>query len=265
MEVYVELAILENFLLDGVLLYLALKVGKTKVRVWRLLLAAAIGAAEAVVFPLFPLPVWAAYLVKGVGGVLPCLIAVHGKKFKPYLVTTLAFFVLTFALGGLLTAIYTFFDISYLEGNGYLVEQAPVGLVVATVIIFAVAVVFFSKRAYRYRKVRQNLVDCVLEARGREVRWQGYADSGNRLEFQGKPVCVASSVALFALFGRNLKEAGRITVGTVNGKREAPVFECEKLVICTQEKTYRREDVYLTVGEVGKDFQLILNTALMEA
>lgn len=264
MVVYWEYAFAENFILDGVLLYLALKCAKTKIYKIRLAAAAAVGAAEAIVFPLLSVPAWSAYLIKALGGILLCVIAVHGKKLKPYLITSAAFFFFTFALGGLLTAAYSFFGATRTDG-GYLIGQAPVGLVIGGLLLFAVAVVKLSQSYLRYRKVRQNLLACTLTAGGREVKWQGYADSGNCLEFRGKPVCVVSVAAVFALFGRNLKESGRIRINTVNGAKESPVFECEKMKIFTGEQTVEKSGVYLTVGDVGKSCQLILNTALMEA
>ena len=128
MQVYIEVAFLENFLLDGVLLYLALACARLKISAWRLLLASALGAVEAIVFPLFPLPAWAAYLVKFMGGALLAVIAAKGRP-KQICIATAFFFLFTFALGGLLTAVYSFFGIQYEAGTGYLVEQAPAGLV----------------------------------------------------------------------------------------------------------------------------------------
>ena len=265
MVVYVEVALLENFLLDGVLLYLALKCARVKISVWRLLLASLVGGVEAVVFPLLPLPVWAAYLCKALGGVLLALIAVKCKKIKPYLIVTAAFFFLSFALGGLLTAAYSFFGVEYAEGNGYLVERAPVGLILGGTALFAIIVVHSAKLFYRYRKVKKNVLPCTLVSNGREVKWKGYADSGNCLFFRGNPVCVTSAAAIFALFGRAVEEVGRMQVGTVNGSREAPVFACESIRITTEREVFTRENVYLTVGEISSDYQLVLNTALMEA
>ncbi len=265
MVVWIEVALLENFLLDGVLLYLAMKCARLKVSRWRLPLAAAIGAAEAVVFPLLSVPTWAAYFLKALGGALLCVTAVGSKKIKPYLVTTAAFFFLTFALGGAMTAVYSFFDIGYAEGNGYLVEKAPVGLIVGSALVFAIAVSQGARALYRYRKVKSNLFSCTLRAGEREVNWQGYADSGNLLSFRGSPVCVVSPAAVFALFGRVVKETGRMRVGTVNGGKERPVFQCDSLTIHTEKQNVEREKVYLTVGDVGKDCQLILSAQLMEA
>lgn len=265
MTVWLEIALLENFLLDGVLLYLALCCARVKIKVWRLLLAAALGAAEAVVFPLLTLPVWAAYLVKVLGGILLCATAVHSKSLKRHLIATAAFFALTFALGGALTAIYSFADVEYAEGNGYLVEQAPIGLILGAGGAFLIAAQCAIKAFFRFRKVQRNLLSCTLTAAGREVNWQGFADSGNLLTFRGKPVCVISAAACLALFGRGAKEAGRIRLSTVNGGCESPVFECEKLTIRAGAEIIERQGVYLTVGKVGKSYPLILSTALMEA
>ena len=264
MVIYVEVALLENFLLDGVLLYLAIICARAKFSLWRLTVAAGVGAGEAVLFPLLTLPVWAAYLLKFFGGVLLVLIVISGKKVKPYLIGTAVFFFLTFALGGFLTAAYSFFNIEYEEGNGFLVERAPVGLILGGAAIFAIAVIHSSKSFYRYRKMKRNLLSCRLRACGKEVSWEGYADSGNCLFYHGNPVCVTSAAAIFALFGRDVKEVGRMEVGTVNGSREAPVFECESIQIIAEKQIFTREKVYLTVGEVSSEYKLVLNTALME-
>lgn len=261
MVVYWEYAFVENFMLDGLLVYLALKCARGKVHVWRLLLAAVLGAVEAIVFPLISLPVWCAYLIKFSGGALLILIAVSGGTPKTYLVASAAFFSLTFALGGLLTAVYSFFDVAYEEGSGYLVEGAPVGLILGGAGIFAVAVTAAARAFYRYKKVQQNLFECHLSHGERQVHWRGLADSGNCLSFHMAPVCVISAQAAFALFGRDLKEVGRIHVGTVNGGREAPVFCCERMQV--NGKLF--EHVLLTVGEINsKDYQLILHTSYVE-
>ncbi len=265
MVVYIEYAFLENFMIDGALLFIALKCARERAKWYRLLFAALLGAAEAIVFPLLPLPVWAGYLVKFFFGLLLPIVAVSGKKFTPYLVTAAAFLFFTFALGGLLTAVYSFFKVSYREGEGYLIGRAPAGLVLGGTLVFCIAAVLLFKRFYRFGRLRRNLLPCTLTAGGRDVHWQGFVDSGNLLTFRGKPVCVVSPAAIFALFGRGAKEEGRMTVTTVNGTKNSPVFACEKMCITAGKKSLLREDVYLTVGDVGSKYQLILSSALMEA
>lgn len=261
MKVYIEYAFLENFLLDGLLLFLALRIARGRIRVWRLLLAAAFGAGEAVGFPLLALPVWGVWLIKILGGVLLCVIAVSGKRIRTYLGVTAAFFACTFALGGLLTAAYSFFGVEYEEGGGFLVERAPVALVFALAGIFAVAVAEGARRFYRFGKISRKLLPCVFAENGKTVRLTALADSGNLLEFRGRGVCVCSAAAIFAIFGRNAKEVGRIRINTASGGRDSPVFECEMRV-----GGGPPQPALLAVGEVrSKRYSLILHTDYAEA
>ncbi len=257
MVVYWEYAFAENFLIDGLLLLLALLCTRGKISVWRLLLASGLGAAQAVVFPLLHLPVWASYFVKVLFGFALCLI-VAPKGVKAFFLTGGAFFALTFAYGGMLTAAYSFFNVEYVEGNGYIVEQAPVALVVCGALAFSVAVVLGARAFYTYRKLKRSLCPCVLHKDGREISVTGFYDSGNLLTYKGQPVCVVSAAVVFALFGRGAKSVGRITVKTVNGSRDAPVFLCGGIEV----GSCRYENAYLTVGQVsGKNYQIILHNS----
>lgn len=258
MVVYLEYALAENFLIDGLLLFLTRACTRSKVRLWRVFLAAALGAVQAVVFPLLRLSVWASYTVKILFGVALCLI-ISPKGIKQIVLTCAAFFALTFAYGGLLTAAYSFFNVQVVEGNGYLVEQAPVSLVTCAALAFAVAVFLGARGFYRYAKVKRNLTACTLCAGERTLSLTGFCDSGNLLTFHDRPVCVVSAVTVFALFGRGVQSAGRIRISTVNGSRDAPVFACDGLRALGREWS----GVYLTVGEVPKkQYQIILHSSL---
>lgn len=265
MEVYWEYAFAENCLIDGLLLYLALRCARGKIRLRNLFFASLIGGAEAVLFPLIALPVWCAYLLKFLGGVLLAVLAVSKGTRKTYFVVCSVFFLLTFALGGVLTAVYSFFGISYVEGQGYLVESAPVALVLTLTAIFAIIVREAAVYFYRYRTTTRNIVPCKLLNEKRSVNVRGFFDSGNCLTFRGNAVCVASATAIFALFGEHPQTIGSITVTTVNASRISPVFLCGKLQMTINGKIHTKENVYLTVGEIcSKDYQIILHTALGE-
>ena len=69
MQVYVELALLENFCMDFTLLYCAKLVSKNRAHVLRLVIASVFGACFAVVFPLFKS-----------GSVLSVIIKIHIKE-----------------------------------------------------------------------------------------------------------------------------------------------------------------------------------------
>lgn len=260
MIVYWEYAFAENALLDGLLLYLAEKCARMKVRVFKLLLSACLGGAFAVLYPLFSLPSWAGYMVKFLFGVVMALVAAEGKQIKPYLVMTCAFFALTFAFGGILTAVYSFFGIETIDGTGFYLERVPVAFVLSGAGIFAVLVLAGSRAYLRYRHVQKNLFRCKLSTDEKTCLWTGYADSGNCLTFRGAPVCVISAAGVFALFGAHPRAIGHMTVTTVNGSRSSPVFCCRRLEL----DGVLHKNVCLTVGEIGTHFQILLHTALTE-
>lgn len=258
MVVYIEYAFIVNFLLDGLLLYLALKCAKGKVRFWKLAVSAAVGGFEALVFPLLSLPVWCGYLIKLLGGVLLAVLVVSRGSPKTYFIVVLVFFALTFLFGGMLTAVYSFFSIPYEEGQGYILENAPLTLVFVSAGILSVATIKIANTLYRYRGIKRNILPCKLTTEDRTVTWQGLADSGNCLSFRGEPVCVVSAIGALALF-RKCEPVGRMTVSTVNGSRESPVFVCE------METEGIKRNCFVTVGEItSKEYQVILHTAFLE-
>lgn len=266
MVVYWEYAFAENCLIDGLLLYLSLKCARGKVRALNLLIASAVGGAESLCFPLFSVPVWCSYLIKIAGGLLLVLIAVSKGTKRTYLVACAAFFLFTFSLGGLLTAAYSFFGVEYSEGNGYLIESAPVALVLAAAGIFTVCCAKGISYFFRFRKLKAGTVTCTVRSGEKTVEWKAFADSGNCLFYRGEPVCVTTAAGIFALFGAHPKAEGRLVVSTVTGSRDSPVFRCDCLEVRERgQKSRRYEGVYFTAGNVSsKEYRMILHTAFLE-
>ena len=252
MTVYIEYAFAENALLDGLLLYLALRCARLRVSGWRLALASSAGGAQSLLFPLFSLPVWLSYPVKFLGGVL---IAVIGCP----LWVCAAFFLLTFALGGLLAAVSSFFGAEFAEGRGFLVGRTPVLFVLAAAFGFFFGMAALFRLVHRRRAVARASVPCVIEGR-RTVHWDALYDSGNLLFFRGEPVSVLAPVAALALFGGS-KPVGRITMRSAGGEKTSPVFRAKKLT--AGEKVW--EGALFAVGEVGiPDRPVLLNAMLWE-
>lgn len=264
MTVYWEDAFAINFLLDGLLLYLALKCVRIKIRPLLLLLSSATGGAEAIVFPLLTVPSWCHYILKFLGGLLISVIAAAKSGVKRQIIAACAFFAATFLFGGALVAIFSFFGLPYAENGSYMIEGAPVTLVLVSAVILLLVGRRLAAAFYHYRKAQSGVLSCKLSAGERRVSWRGFADSGNCLTFRGKPVCVLSSMAALALFSGQ-KPLGRMRISTVNGSRESPVFLCERMEIACGERKIVQEDVCLAVGEIkSKDYQLIIHTAYLE-
>lgn len=259
MTVYIEYAFAENALLDGLLLYLALRCARLRVSGWRLALASAAGGAQSLLFPVFSLPVWLSYPVKFLGGALIAVIGCPSRRLKPHLWVCAAFFLLTFALGGLLAAVSSFFGAEFAEGRGFLIGRTPVSFVLAAAFGFFFGMAALVRFVHRRRAVARASVPCVIEGR-RTVHWDALYDSGNLLFFRGEPVSVLTPVAALALFG-GAKPVGRITMRSAGGEKTSPVFRAKKLT--AGEKVW--EGALFAVGEVGiPDRPVLLNAMLWE-
>lgn len=261
MVVYVEVAFLQNFIIDGILLYLALKTVRAPVRIWALLCASLVGAIEAILFPLIRLSLWASLFVKLLGGILICLIAVCKGSFGTHFKVTVCFFCYTFLYGGALTALYSYLQIAYEEGNGYLVESAPVSLVLSVAILFAFVCARGIKGLYAFRQLQRATLTCTLIHGEKWVKWQAIGDSGNLLFFRGEPVSVISPVGALALFGEKGDRVGHIRLKTVNGESVVPVLRCDELRF---DHTVRKNVLFAVADVRVKGYQLILHTALTE-
>ncbi len=261
MVVYVEYAFLQNFLLDFTLLYLAVFTARGRIGWGRVTFSALVGAGEAIAFPLLPLPTLAACAVKLSGGLLLVLLAVKRGSLKTYCFASLAFFGYTFLLGGVLTAIYSFADISYAEGGGYLVESAPVGLVLGAAGVLLIVAISLVKTLVKKRAISRSIMPCTLFFGEKSIVVNGLVDSGNLLYFRGEAVSVLSPTAGLALGLNERALAGRMTVTTVHGSEEKPLFRLGKAIVNGKEKT----GALFTLSQTQmKDCQAIIHSDWVE-
>ena len=163
MSVYIEYAFAENFLLDGVLLWLSLRVVKIKIAWKRLCFAAACGGVFALVCPLLTLPLWIGVFLKISVGFLLCMLAFPRLKTKNewgrYALSSVFFFACTFFFGGALTALFPFITPLYFAlGFG----------------ILSGFVLIFSKLAARRSATVKQLYDCAIAYKQRRVEILGH-------------------------------------------------------------------------------------------
>lgn len=232
-EIYIELAILENFLIDGALLWLSLYAAKRKIRLGKIFLSAALGAAFAVFFPFFTLPKAIGTILKFATGALLVYVAIAEKGRGRYAMTVLLFYGFSCAFAGLIFAAAEF---SKDAKNGFLFSRASLGGVLGGGVCFCVCVVGLAKRAYRRRRLVRFVYPCALVLGKRTVKADGFLDSGNRALFNGRPICFLSPDLAFDLLGEEvMREETEIT--TVGGRKKIKIFQVDRLEIyCGDEK-----------------------------
>lgn len=232
MQVYVELALLENFCMDFTLLYCAKIVCKNSAHIGRVALSSALGACFAVVFPLFGLKaVWSA-VVKIISGLLICLSVGKFKNVKAYFKLTAVFMGFTFVLGGALYAAFALTGLDFLAGSGYLLSSVPIGIPLFGALMLIIAA---RKIAAKLKKAGKTTVDCRVYLDGKSVVIAGFFDSGNKVYHYGRPVSVIPENCAEKLVDESrIKDL--VKIHTVAGSKKIKVFTADKIEIISGDK-----------------------------
>lgn len=261
MTVYIEYAFLQNFALDGAILYLAFFAARQKCKLKNMLFAACVGATFAVLFPLLILPPWALYVLKFSVGALICLIPFGKIKTKKdvgrYAFICLLFYVFTFTLGGVLTAVFQ--------------QKVNLWFLTGIALVFLLVLAFGLVKIYKKRALHQYIYPCELVFRNHKARVLGFMDSGNAANKNGLPVCFLSPDIFYDLFGQAIldKEVGQvcdeIIFETLSGIKKTKVYLAEISVETPKGKIQKQQAYFASSANMlNREYSLLLNGALLE-
>ncbi len=254
MVVYVELAFLENFCLDLLLLLLTVYAAKAKPPVWRVLFSACFGGVFALLFPLLSLPTLLGWALKlSVGGVLP-LLALGKRKWG---IGSLFFFLFAFGFGGALLGV-----------GGELPPLVRFPLFLSLAVFSAVLVGKLYKRRARF----QYIYECTVGIGEKTATARGFWDSGNFATKGGLPVCFLSAALLGKLWGEKMDTEGQgggqgcveMQIFTQAGARILRLYRGQVRV--EGEKATYDKEVYFALGRnrIGREYDLILHSRIFE-
>ncbi len=263
MTVYVEYAFLENFLIDGALLFLALKALKMPIRWLRLFISAVVGAVFAVIFPLLSLSKLLGLSLKVAVGLSLPLIAIERVKTKKewgrYALSAIFFFCMTFLFGGALLGGMENFALATLPW-----------WVVA--IFFALAtpiLLILIGKFYKRRGVQRQIYPCNLYFGEKTVETQGFLDSGNVATKNGLPVCFLSADIYYDLLEDFLftdgKDRGQVLsemkITTMAGEKNICVYRGYVMI---KQGEKRKREVYFALSKnmIGREYKVIFGADL---
>ncbi len=266
MTVYIEYAFLQNFLLDGVLLWLALQASRAQIRLLRLFLAALFGGVFAVLLPLLSLSSLPAGLLKiAVGLWLPLLAfgRVRSKQEGGRCALSALFFLLfTFGFGGALTAIDQSLPLQGRTGTG-----VAVGFAILTAFsLFLVEKLHAKKAIYRY------LYDCTVFFGEKRLKIRGFLDSGNLATKNGLPVCFLSAEIFFDLCGNEILFGGEgggqvceeMAISTQAGECRVPLYRGSVRIEYGGNR--QKKEVYFarSANMISREYKILLNSRIWE-
>ena len=263
MIVYLEYAFAENFLIDGVLLYLAFYATKTPISAKRLIFAATVGAILALAYPLIPLSPWLQLPFKAVSGALICLLAYNQKEVGRYALTTACFFCFSFAFAGGVFAL----NAEFTGENGiYKLVPVPTSIVLCALAVFALFCARLVMKFYQKRAVERWIYDCVLSFLGKEVQVKGFLDTGNLAQKNQIPVCFVAPQVFYTLYDDKAwgQVCDELAISTLSGEKTLPLYKGE-IAIKNKEKTVKKE-VYFSPSArmISREYAVLLHSRIFE-
>lgn len=277
MEIYIEYAFLENFIFDGVLLWLALKAAKVTATKRRLFLSALLGGAFAVLFPLLRLSGFYSTILKLSFGLLLCLFLFPRLKTKKewgrYALTAFFFFAFSFGFGGSLLGVYgfSFSENDEMQGGELSLRKIPHFAVFLGFVCLTLITIYFVRRVYARRQIMREVYDCRIFKGNRTIAAKGFLDSGNLAFNQGIPVCFLSPDLLYELCGDELllgKAGGQVCdemeITTVNGRSKIPLYRAELTVLGIGDE-WRKSVYFAPSGNmIAREYKILLNARILE-
>lgn len=227
MQVYAELAVLENFCMDFTLLYASKTAVKNRAGTGRIALASSFGALFAVVFPLFKTGEALAVILKILSGILLCLIAGKADGFKSFIKFTGAFLIFSALLAGALLGLFNLAGWSYESGQGFLISSVPIGI---PMLLSLFIIIGAKKLAVRLKKTHKNDVLCRIYAGQLLAEVKGFFDSGNKVYIKGSPVCVVPEEVAIKL-SEKVRINESVKIHTVAGSEIMNIFTCDRLEV----------------------------------
>ena len=259
MQVYAELAVLENFCMDFTLLYAAKTAVKNRAGAGRIALASACGALFAVVFPLLKTGAVLAVIIKILSGIALCLIAAKADGLKSFIKFAGAFLIFSAILAGLLLGLFNLTGWSYEEGEGFLVSSVPIGIPM----LMSLCVIAGAKKlAARLKKTHKNDVICRIYAGQLLAEVKGFFDSGNKVYIKGSPVCVVPEEVILKL-SEKVRINEKVKIHTVAGSKIMNVFTCERMEVDFGGSVKNYKDVKIGVSPQKID-RAVLHCDLLE-
>ncbi len=234
MEVYIEYAIIDNFIVDYVLLTETARLLKVPFKKRNLFLASALGTAFAVVTPLLSLPLAVTFVIKVLSGMLVALFAVKHGGALAYVKFFNVFLLMTFLLGGIVIGILSLLGIPYELSAYYSNKLIPIGINVLFGFLLVRGVRLFIDFNASSVKISRDLYEAEIVVGGKSFGCVAFFDNGNRLydEASGLPIIVCKRSFFQKISGKTrLKRRGTLLYNTAAGDSDGSYYYTDYVVV----------------------------------
>lgn len=269
MTIYIEYFLFQNIIINFCLLRLVYITAKCKTTFFRLLISTLIGSLFSIISAIFINNHIIMNLLKLFCAIIMLITAFNQTK-KYLLINLILLFLYTYAMGGFITMlssrqIYTSFGIvTYIKINPNIIS----------LIVIIVSYIFeWIARTIKMRaKTNSYIYEITLCHKGRKLSLNAYLDTGNLLNFEGKPVVILDLDAYLKLSNTTLVdyyliETPKISTNTINGSNQLKIFSIDEIIIKTHKKTIKLSNQLIAINNTNKfkntNYQALLSPMLI--
>ncbi len=238
MEIYIEIFLLQNILINLCLLKLINSTTKYHTTFYKLALASIIGSFFSVISAIFIINNHILNLIKLICAVSMLKIAFK-SNLKQFVICFILLFVYTFALGG---AIINLSSATYATSFGLVVSSK---FNLTTICLSIILLTYFVDMVVKHQKNRTKLNTYIytieLKLNSKKIKINAYLDSGNLLQFNNQPVIILDLNTYLKLSNTDildfyLKTNQQIQTSTITGCQNLKLFKIDKITIYAKQK-----------------------------
>ncbi len=193
MYVYAEVLLLENLIINFIILYVTKKFTKTSASIFRMFLAALIGALYCLVVFYPSLLFLTRFIMKVSISILMIIIAFNPVRFKKFIKLIATFYVVSFVFAGACIALFYLTDVKLYSGKGifYIYNFSLKILIFAVVISWVLIKVTWG---YIQNKISKNkiFIPITIKLNNKKINIKALVDTANSLKdpLTGTPVII---------------------------------------------------------------------------
>ncbi|MDL2224739.1 sigma-E processing peptidase SpoIIGA [Eubacteriales bacterium OttesenSCG-928-M02] len=235
MRVYIEVVILDNFLIDFLLLSAAGAFLPSQKKRRFLVLASGVGTAYAVLTPLRGFLFLQHPILKLLVGAILVFLAFGYGGYALYAKRLLLFFLFSFLLGGAIIALGSLLGKPVVAQGGYMVSGLPLWLLLLSAFFLLKGAVVLARRVKERMLGQESTLFLSIQIMGRSIPLSAMVDSGNGLvePISGRPIVVAKKASILGCLPEGaLKDKTRpIPFSSVGGDGTLSVFSPDSICL----------------------------------
>jgi len=265
MEIYIEIFILQNILINFCLLRLVYLTTKTKTTSFKMFLGSLIGTVPSIFIVMFLQNSLVLNSVKILTALLMLITAFTQTK-KQFAFNLILLFLYTYTFGGLVMALSS--NVYQTSFGAVMASKFSLELICLVFIIFTYIFELVTKQLKFKIKTNNLLYNVTLTQKNNTLKINAYMDTGNFIHHDNKPVLILDLQAYLKLTKTNLinfltSKTEEIKTNTITGNNNLKLFQIDKLEFQIDKKLITINNAYVAINItncfVNTNYQALLS------